>query len=169
MHELEIESPNTIVDWRHFCRDICAEYFINHPQVIRGPGHVVEIDESCFEKRKFNRGRILRQQQWVLGGVDIQTRQCSLVCVDRRNVPTLISIIQQYILPGTTIRSDEWAAYSALRNDPNYIHRTVNHSVHFLDPTTGRHIQNIENTWMRAKMKQKKQCGVHRSLFDSYL
>ena len=77
MHELEIGSPNTIVDWRHFCRDICAEYFINHPQVIRGPGHVVEIDESCFEKRKYNRGRILRQQQWVLGALTYRLASAS--------------------------------------------------------------------------------------------
>ena len=92
-----------------------------------------------------------------------------LVCVDRRDAQTLIPIIQQYILPRTTIQSDEWAAYGALRNDPNYIHHTVNHSVHFVDPTTSTHTQNIENIWMHARMKEKKQCGVRRSLFDSYL
>ena len=99
MHELEIGSPNTIIDWRNFCRDVCAKYFINHPQVIGSPDHVAEIDESCFGKRKYNRGQILREQQWVFGGIDIQTRQCFLVCVHRKHAQALIPIIQQYILP----------------------------------------------------------------------
>jgi hypothetical protein len=47
---------------------------------------------------------------------------------------------------GTTIHSDEWAAYRSLRNNPNYIHLTVNHSINFVEPTSGVHTQNIENT-----------------------
>ncbi|CAF1219446.1 unnamed protein product [Rotaria sordida] len=29
-HELKINSPHTIIDWRIFCRDICAIYFVNN-------------------------------------------------------------------------------------------------------------------------------------------
>jgi len=54
---------------------------------------------------------------------------------------------------GTPIHSDEWRAYMSLRNDPNYMRLTVNHSVSFVTPTTGLHAQNIENTWMRFKRK----------------
>jgi hypothetical protein len=35
-HELEIGSDHTIIDWRNFCRDICATYYINNPQQIGG-------------------------------------------------------------------------------------------------------------------------------------
>ena len=45
MHELDIGSPNTIVDWKNFCRDICAQYFILNPMRIGGPDHIVEIAE----------------------------------------------------------------------------------------------------------------------------
>ncbi|CAF3281361.1 unnamed protein product [Rotaria sp. Silwood2] len=169
MHELDIGSPNTVVDWKNFCRDICAQYLVNNPMRIGGPGHIVEIDESCFGKRKYNRGRIIREQQWVFGGIDRQTRRCFLVPVDHRDSQTLLPIINQYILPGTTILSDEWRAYYPLSNHPDFVHQTVNHSQNFVDPTTGAHTQNIENTWMRAKRKQKTHCGIHRSLFDSYL
>ena len=31
MRQIEIESTRTIVDWRNFCRDVCAEYYIRHP------------------------------------------------------------------------------------------------------------------------------------------
>ena len=40
---------------------------------IGGPGHVIEIDESKFGKRKFNRGRRV-DGCWVLGGIDRNTK-----------------------------------------------------------------------------------------------
>ena len=30
MHEFDIGLTRTIVDWRNFCRDVCAEYYIRH-------------------------------------------------------------------------------------------------------------------------------------------
>ncbi len=53
--------------------------------------------------------------------------------------------------------------------NPHYTHKTVNHSIHFVDPTAHIHTQNIENTWMRVKRKQKKQNGIRRSLLSTYL
>ena len=61
----------------------------------------MEIDESAFGKRKYNRGRLVKTQ-WVFGGIDIQTKKCFLVEVQNRNTDTLIPIIEQYILPGNT-------------------------------------------------------------------
>ena len=49
--------------------DLCVEYFIRHPGVIN---HVVEIDESAWTKRKYNRGRRV-STQWVFGGIDRDT------------------------------------------------------------------------------------------------
>ena len=34
--ELEVKSERTIIDWRNFCCDVCATYYINDPQQIRG-------------------------------------------------------------------------------------------------------------------------------------
>lgn len=90
-------------------RDGCAEYFLKHPQVIGGVGHIVEIDESAWTKRKYNRGRQV-SNQWVFGGIDRATRECFAVLVDQRDANTLIPIIQQFIIAGTTIYSDKWAA-----------------------------------------------------------
>ena len=39
MRELDIGSTRTIVDWRNFCRDVCAEYYIRHPLQIGGMLH----------------------------------------------------------------------------------------------------------------------------------
>ena len=72
--------------------------------------------------------------------------------------------------PGTIIHTDEWKVYTVLRNNTNYYgHQTVNHSVHFVDPTTHVHTQLIGNTWMRIKMKQKIQCGLARTRLPAYL
>ncbi|CAF4179039.1 unnamed protein product, partial [Rotaria socialis] len=37
----------TIANWKNFMRDFCVEYFIQHPTIIGGIGHIVEIDESA--------------------------------------------------------------------------------------------------------------------------
>ena len=47
------------VDWKCFLRDICAEHFIEHPLHIRGPSVTVEINESVFTRRKYNRGQMV--------------------------------------------------------------------------------------------------------------
>ena len=82
-------------------------------------------------------------------------------------------IFYQYVLPGNTIYSDQWRAYSAINNDNNgsqrYIHQTVNHAINFVDPTTLVQTQNIANMWMVAKMNTKNQMGRHRSLLDTRL
>jgi hypothetical protein len=67
--------------------------------------------------------------------------------VQQRDALTLLPIIQAHTAPGTTIHSDQWAAYS-----PGIAaHNTVNHSLNFVDPVTGTHTQHIESYWSRAK------------------
>ena len=50
-------TDHTAVNWYNFIRDVCAQYFPDHPKVIGGPGEEVEIDESKFGRRKYNCGR----------------------------------------------------------------------------------------------------------------
>ena len=66
--ELQISEP-TGVDWFNFIRDVCAEYFNQNPVEIGGPGIHVEIDESKFGRRKYNRGR-WQEGHWVFGGIE---------------------------------------------------------------------------------------------------
>ena len=46
-------SNHTVVDWLNFIRDVCAQYFLDHPIEIGGLGIAVEIDESKFGRRKY--------------------------------------------------------------------------------------------------------------------
>ncbi|CAF1298012.1 unnamed protein product, partial [Didymodactylos carnosus] len=57
--------------------------------------------------------------------------------VQRRNRQTLVQIIWKHVVPGTTVWSDEWAAYKNLQTQYGYDHQTVNYSQNFVDPHTG--------------------------------
>ena len=78
---------------------------MRHPLRIGGPGHVVEIDESAFVWRKHNVGRVVNTQ-WVFGGLDMEPKDGFLVAVDRRNADTLLPVLQEYVITGSTIVSD---------------------------------------------------------------
>lgn len=162
-------AEHTIVDWCHFCREVCAIWYNDHTGTdqIGGPGTVVEIDESMFGKRKYHVGRVT-QGKWVLGGVERGTDNMFMVMVPSRDAATLLPLIQRYVKPGTTIHTDGWAAYNGLPA-LGYTHHTVNHSVNFVDPVTGTHTQSIEGSWYAAKRKLKRGHGTSRQLFASYL
>ena len=51
-------SSRIIVDWRVFCAEVCAKWFDNQ-EAIGGENIEVEIDETQFVRRKYNRGRLL--------------------------------------------------------------------------------------------------------------
>ena len=144
-HECNISSPNAITNWRNYVRDIYAEYFLRHPSQIGGPGHTVEIDESAFVRRKYNRGHQVNTQ-WVFGGIDVNTKDVFLVAVERRDAETLLPVLQEHVLHGTTVISDLWRAYSTVGHI-GYKHMTVNHNVHFVDPQTGATTNHVEAMW----------------------
>ncbi len=83
-HEVNVANQ-TAVDWAYTCRDICADYLFANPQQLgglnaQGNPSIVEIDESCFMKRKYHRGQ-MRNHDWVFGMVERGTRRCLLVLV----------------------------------------------------------------------------------------
>ena len=75
-HELGF-SLTTIVNWYNFSREVCISILENFGQQIRGPGKVVEIDESKFGKRKFHKGRRV-DGVWVFGGIERETQKMFL-------------------------------------------------------------------------------------------
>jgi hypothetical protein len=57
----------TSTDWASFCRGICIDTLAStNNGMIGGPKAVVEVYESKFGKRKFNKGRRV-EGSWVLG------------------------------------------------------------------------------------------------------
>ena len=91
-----------------------------------------------------------------------------LVQVEDCKAATLMSVIQQFIKPGSTVISDQWAAYSEI-GPYGYQHLTVNHSDHFVDPGMEARTQNIECTLSRTKGKLKRMRSTTRDLIETYL
>ena len=72
----------------------------NNPVQLGGPGSIVEIHESLFAGRKYNRGRIV-PEQWVFGGYEADTKEEFLVTVSRRDAA--MPIIREWVRPGTNV------------------------------------------------------------------
>ncbi|XP_058628926.1 uncharacterized protein LOC131538808 [Onychostoma macrolepis] len=132
-------------------------------QKVGGLNIRVHIDESKFRhRRKYARGRFggaWRRKSWVFGMVEIlPSRKPVLRLVDKRDKTTLLPIIEKHVKRGSIIHSDEWRAYSAL-SERGYQHHTVNHSINFVNPSTGVHTQNIERAWANFKREVWRLCA----------
>lgn len=119
-----------------------------------------------------HRGRPPRSIQWVFGMVDTSVTPALGVMrvVPNRSAATLLPVLQQHLRPGTTVWSDEWAAYQRVQQlSVVSQYDSVNHSINFVDPNTGVHTQNVESYWNRVKTKFKRMKGVHDTMITSYL
>ena len=117
--------------------------------MLGGEGHVVEIDENLFGKRKYHKGK-RTQHPWVFGGIDRNTGKCFLSLVPDLTANTLLPNIKSKIKLGTTIHSDCWKSYDYLQHE-NFQHLTVNHSITVKDKESVCHTNTIED--MRKHVK----------------
>ena len=147
MHESEIKSIKTAVGWASFCREVLLADFIDNFEPLGGEGRTVEIDESKFGKRKHWRGHRV-EGVWVFGALERETGRIFMQPVEKRDAQTLIPLLEKWVLPKTTVISDCWKAYSNLQN---FSHLKVNHSIDFVDESTGAHTNAIESSWRHAK------------------
>ncbi|XP_039306916.1 uncharacterized protein LOC120358142 [Solenopsis invicta] len=145
--ELQI-SEHSVVDWISFCREVCINWAEKKSTKLGGPNIIVEIDEAKIGKRKNNCGRII-EGKWIFGGYERGTKKVFLVPVPDRTQATLLHLIKEWILPGTTIMSDCWKSYNCL-NSEGFQHLTVNHSMNFVNPDTGkyRHFKYVINKFI---------------------
>ncbi|XP_049338850.1 uncharacterized protein LOC125803978 [Astyanax mexicanus] len=126
-------------------------------QKVGGADIIVQIDESKFcHKRKYGKGRYgntwRRKRTWVFGMLEIRPhlKRPILRLVKKRDKNTLIPIIRKHVKPTTLVVSDDWRAYSSLKEE-GYRHVRVNHSQNYIDPISGLHTQNIERAWQTYK------------------
>ncbi|CAM2727345.1 unnamed protein product [Rotaria socialis] len=173
-HELIITQFNIIQFLQHLqllptktkdtgsCNKKCNDWYLTYVEKRgdEGPGHIVEIDESCFGKRKYQSGRLLKSQ-WVFDGIDINTKKCFMVPVQQCDAVTLLPILTTYVLPGTTIHSDECRAYHALQHNPAYQYATVNYSVSFVDPKYREYLDVGEKKAKKSKVDSVERCLIH--------
>ncbi|KAF8789164.1 putative transposase-like protein like [Argiope bruennichi] len=161
-------ARQTTTDGMSFCREVCVCMLVNKSVTLGGggAGKIVEIDESKFGKRKYNKGKRV-EGAWVFGGVERDSNKCFMAVVPVRTSETLISVLKEWVLPGSTVMSDCWKAYDCLASEA-FVHLTVNHSLTFKDPDTGAHTNSIEGTWGACKRSLKGTRKVKDGM-DGYL
>ena len=88
-------------------RRLVASALDANDTVICGPG-VVEIDESKFGKRKYNRGHRV-EGVWVIGGVERSDNRLMFAeVVEQRDAATLLDVISRHVAAGSIVHTDLW-------------------------------------------------------------
>ena len=160
----------TVIKLYQKLRNVCTRDLNKATIKLGGKGKSVEIDESLVAKVKHNVGKDLaRPQIWVFGFVERIRDLVYLSIVPDRTAFTLLQIIYDHVLNGSTIYSDSWSSYSKISEIGEFQHKTVNHSYNFVDPNEPRtHTQRIESLWRNLKSKFKEMYGCDRLYLQSY-
>jgi transposase-like protein len=131
-------------------------------------GSAVEVDEMYFGgKRKGGTGRPMRGDKVktpVLGMVERKGRVIALAVPDT-TAKTLVGTVHEYVLPKSTIFTDELQAYNTMPGKRQYTHHRINHSAKVY--VKGNvHTNTIEGFWSLVK---RGIGGVYHSVSQKYL
>ncbi|CAF0956029.1 unnamed protein product [Brachionus calyciflorus] len=170
-------SRNTIISFQQRLRIVALKALNKSNFILGGENKIVEIDESLFIKVKHFKGKDLKRPQvWVFGMYERSSKKSLFLVVPKRDAFTLLNIIYEFILPDTIIYSDCWKAYLKIFRfrliedlDKRFEHKTVNHSLCFVNAEDGTHTNGIESVWCYGKIQIKMIRGVSRKYLTSYL
>jgi transposase-like protein len=133
-------------------------------------GEAVEMDETYMggKRRKGSkRGRPAAhdgKKACVVGAVERGGKVIAIASSDASK-KTLHGVAKEYILPDSTVYTDEWNGYNGLDKVNGYEHRRINHSagVYVIGTT---HTNTIEGFWSLVK---RGIGGVYHSVSKKYL
>ena len=112
-HETGV-SASIVSSYFIMFRNACLEYACNLPKHnIGGYGKTVKIDETLMCKRKYNRGRMIKEV-WIFGGIYLEDKDVFAVVVSDRSSDTLEQEIKDHIAPDTHIIYNYWASYNGI-------------------------------------------------------
>jgi transposase-like protein len=164
--ELTGHSPNTVVDFWRFFRQLVVTTLEFEDTAIGGDGIIVEVDETKLGKRKYNQGHRV-DGVWVIVGVErTECRKVFMVPVDTRDSATLRKIVFDHIRQGSIIHTDLWKGYNFIDECTFYDHGTVNHSRCFKDEDTGVHTNTVEGTNAGIKRRIPVRSRVKAGIGD---
>ena len=131
-------------------------------------GEAVEVDEMYVGgKRKGGAGRPMRgdkQKTPVLGMIERHGRVVALSIPDT-TAKTLCGTVREYVLPNSTVFTDEFQSYNTVSKGRRYTHQRIKHAekVYVVGNV---HTNTIEGFWSLVK---RGIGGVYHSVSKQYL
>jgi len=155
--------------WRMF-KQIRSMLDDEKAPALGGGGKGVEMDETYMGgKRKGGAGRPMagdRVKTAVVGIVERKGRIRALVSDDVKG-STLLGMVREYVLPKSTVFTDELNAYDGIKHMPEmgYNHKRINHTskVYVVGDI---HTNTVEGFWSLVKNGVR---GVYHSVGKGYL
>jgi transposase len=139
---------------------------------IGGSGQKVEADETYYGgRRKGGHGRMLRNDKGekmyapVFGIAERKGSVRAFATPDVKSA-TLLPLVREFVLPESTIFTDEYKVYGGIKNMTNgYTHRRIRHK-HNVYVRGDVHTNTIEGFWSLVK---RGISGVYHSIGSNYL
>ncbi|CAG9858401.1 unnamed protein product [Phyllotreta striolata] len=150
---------NTVYQCLRNIRELVFVYLEEMARPIGGPGVVVEIDETVYDKRRYNLERVT-SDEWLVSGICRESRTWFLQRVEKPTAQGLRELIEKWVLPGSVIVTDTWQGCMNL-----------NFSLeHFVEPDVGRKRSRVSELASEAKKdlwrRYGKMSAHHEILMD---
>ena len=131
-------------------------------------GPTVEVDETYMGgRRKGMRGRAMAGDKKLVPVVGIVQRNGLAIAKHVKNVKakTLVGLIRKHVTPGSTVYTDEYAAYNTISKGKRFVHRKIKHSagIYVMGDI---HTNSVEGLWSLIKRGIK---GVYHHVDPQYL
>ncbi|NNC71303.1 MAG: IS1595 family transposase [Sphingomonadaceae bacterium] len=136
--------------WRmcHEIRKYMAEVDGNDP--IGGGGDIVEIDETLIGGSVKGKGQGYKANKTCVVGLYERGGELVLRTTARRDKAAMRGIIQEHVLPGTHITTDEFGGYKDL-DQCGFTHSKVNHRAGVYATPEGAGVNSLEGLWAALK------------------
>lgn len=128
-----------------------------------GFGTEIQVDETMLNfKCKSHRGRSASNRTDAICIVEVINGSINKVWAEviiNKSIKTIMPIICDRVVVGSTIYTDEHRTYFALPRF-GFLHQSVCHKYNFIHPVSGVHTQHVESFNNVLKIEIKKRKGV---------
>ncbi len=129
-------------------------------------GSTVEVDETMYGGvQKYGAGRKPRDNKTMVMGIVERKGRIVARCIPDNSIQTLKGKIYEYVMPGSTVYTDEWGGYNTIGEKRRYTHRRIKHAskVYVMGDV---HTNTVEGFWSLIK---RGIGGVYHSVSEKFL
>lgn len=151
---LNVSKP-TVISFYNLFRSSLLYFMDKNSKKVGGSGVVIHFDETPITHRHGLQGTHAPSNTvWVVGCIDIHTRNCFLKFLPSRSRDDLFHFLNLWILPGSIVHTDCHRSYATL-SSLGFTHFTVNHSINLVGPD-GTHTNWVEGLFGCVKKMRRK-------------